>query len=978
MASMRKTFVRSILGFFLMLSSLLGNYWQQWVEYEMDVFLDAESKTLTASSSLTYVNNSPDSLKQMLMHLYHNAYNEGTIAYEVWGRYGQNFEPEKGWTGIQIESATVDSIDLDFKIRDDTILDIELSQPLGPGDTLEMSLKWKSIIHPYLDRSGWKAQQFDFAQWYPKFVVYDQNGWHDDPFGDWGEFYGEIGNYTVHLDIPKGQIICATGVVIEGDPGWDEVTVDTSRAWLEWVEDFRKDRGTYLAELDSSARRQVSFYAENVHDFAWLCSQDFVYEHGQWNGIDINVLFTSQAGEAWTKKVVGYSISAVKWLSKKFGTYPWPQITVTKGLLSGGMEYPMLVMDETDSEGLLVHEIGHNWFYGIFGNDELDEAWLDEGFTSFATIWYLEEIYPNNGYHLTRKRITQFEADKLPRQEYLERDLKPVVRYMLSPRNEPISKHSFDFTGYGSYSSNVYDKTSLMMYSLKAYLGEERFLKGMGLYYDRWALKHVNEDRFIKAMEDGSGEELDWFFDQWLHTTNYVDYKLTDWDVEQIDQDHFKTRIKVENRGGMFVPISATVYNNSGESSTASLKEFRFRSAGTIDVDSEFQPQRVYLDANNVFLDVDRRNNDSKRKHAWRYDYRGWDEYPDDRNLYLWKPQFGMSDSAGLGIGVKVKRVYRNSGNFVAMELDGNLKSGNPDVAISFKHTQAGPHSQTSWSGTTGSWRSLTYGNLNYELNWARRFWVNPVHYLTFMLEETDADYAELPLSFRNSFVRIGVKYELQDDLLGGKYGFSALLHFSPAGLGTYGQDFSQIALMSNWGRRFDLFEMNNRSNLLANGNATPDMVKTRIGSSDLRSTYLNRPASSLHNLSSVDLIGSRFYLIGGGRMRGYSDSLDTPVNFIWSNNLDITFRNIPHTSDDLDFGLFLDLGQYSDDGQTWDWLGDMGVGFVYKPRWKRNSWLTTLIRPLKIKVEFPAIRYENSKWVSTLANQPWIFSISN
>ncbi len=978
MASMRKTVFRSVLAIFLMANPVLGNYWQQWVEYDMDVFLDAEAKTLTASSSLIYVNNSPDTLAQMLIHLFPNAYNEGTIAQEVWGRYGQTFGQEKGWTGIQIQSATIDSLELNFKIRDDTILDIELSQPLCPGDTLVLSLKWETKIHPFLDRSGWKSQQFDFAQWYPKFVVYDQNGWHDDPFGDWGEFYGEIGNYTVHLDIPMDQIVCATGVVIAGDPGWREVAVDTSMSWLEWVEAFREDRGAYLAELDSSARRKISFHAENVHDFAWLCSQDFVYEHGKWNGIDIHVLFTSQVGEAWTKKVVAHGISAVKWLSEKFGTYPWPQMTVTKGLLSGGMEYPMLVMDETDSESLIVHEIGHNWFYGIFGNDELDEAWLDEGFTSFATIWYMEEIYPDNGYRLTRDYITKFEAEKLPRQMYLERDMKPVIRYMLSPSNEPVAMHSFDFANYGSYSSNVYDKTSLMMYSLKAYLGEERFLNGMRLYFDRWALKHVNEDRFIKAMEAGSGEELDWFFDQWLHTTKYVDYKLTDWDVERIDQDHFTTHINVENRGGMFVPLSATVYGKAGEVSTASLKEFKFRSAGTIDVHSEFQPQRVFLDADNVFLDVDRRNNDSQHKIAWRYNYKGWDEYPDDRNLILWKPQVGLSDSTGFGVGLQVKRVYRNTGNFVGMDVDHNLKSGNPDLSISFNHELVGPHTKASWSGSLGTWKSLSYSSLEYELNWARKFWVNPVHYLTLKLEQTDAEFADFSQNNRNSFIRFGVQYELQDKLLKGNFGFSAQAHFSPAGLGTYGQDFSQLAFMGTFTRSFDLFKINNRSNLLVNGKTTPDLVKTRLASSDLRSTYLNRGASSLHNLSSAGLLGSRYYLIGGGRMRGYADSLDVPVNFIWSNNLDITLSNIPHTSDEVEFGLFMDLGQSSEDGRTWEMLGDAGFSISYKPAWKRKSWLTTLIRPINLKLEFPITRYENSEWVSTLMGKPWVFSISN
>ena len=979
MIRMQKYLLRLIAAATLLTASIFGQYWQQYVNYDMDVVLDAKAKTLSAASHLVYVNNSPDSLDHIFMHLYHNAFNEGTIAQQVWEDYGEALDLDKGWTGIKIEKASTDSVDLEYVIRDDTILDISLNETLAPGDTLSFDLDWILLIHPHIDRSGWEGKQFDFAQWYPKFVVYDEHGWHADPFGGWGEFYGEFGDFTVHLDLPVAQIVGATGVVIEGDPGWIDVTVDTSQTWTKWVNAFKVTRMETLAKLDSGARRKVSFFAGNVNAFARLCAPDFVYEHATWNGIDVHALFTTKVGKDWTKDVVEDGVSAIRWLSGKFGAYPWPQMTISKALLGGGMEYPMLIMDASDSESLIVHEIGHNWFYGLFANDELDDAWLDEGFTTFQTRWYQEHFYPQNGYAISRGNITAFEDQHLPRQMYVESALKSTIRYMLSPRIEPIATHSFDFKNYGSYRTNVYTKASLMMHSLKDYLGEERFLAGMELYYERWALKHVNEERFIKAMEDAVGEELDWFFDQWLHTAKYVDYTLNSWETKTVDADHFRTTIQVENKGAMFVPISATVFGADAVTASASLDQFRYRKNGTITIDTDFKPVRVMLDPENIFMDVDRRNNDSKKQHSIRYNYKGWREYPDDRNLYLWKPQFSFNDVHGLGLGLRVDRVYRNPGNYIALELDHNLISGNPDLALSFSQQQVGLPFQGIWSGSIGSWRSLSYASLEYELNWAKVFWENPVHYLTLILDYTDANQAALELPSPGSFTRIGLHYELQHDLFHGNYGLSAMFNFSPAGLGNYGSEFSQFMLMENWSRNFSHFKLNNRTNLMANYGATPGLVKSRVASQDLRSIHLNRWATTLHQTNGIDMIGTRYYLAGGGRMRAYTDSsFDAPVNFLWSNNLDLSMDMGHMGLDNLGFGIFFDVGQSSDNATDWDLLADIGLSISYKPSWKRNSWLTTLVRPVRLKIEMPLGRIENDQYSSTVSNALWVFTISN
>ncbi|NQV40819.1 MAG: M1 family metallopeptidase [Candidatus Marinimicrobia bacterium] len=975
---MRRKSIQIILFLSFLNMPLIADYWQQYVEYSMDIYLDSEEKILNANSDLLYVNHSPDTLNHILMHLYPNAFNAGTIAEQVWRAAGQSFDLEKGWTGIRIEKAVSDSANLSFLIRDDTILEIELERLLFPGDTLVFSLDWLSIIHPHIDRGGWEDKQFDFAQWYPKFVVYDELGWHDDPFGDWGEFYGEFGKYTVNVDVPAGQIVAATGFVIDGDPGWESVRVDTSRAWEDWVDEFTEQRDASLAALDSTERRVVSFLAEDVHDFAWSCSQDYVYEHGSWNGIDVHVLFDPEEGEDWTINEVKWGQNSLEWLSEKFGAYPWPQITIIQALLSGGMEYPMLVMDSYDSESLVLHEIGHNWFFGIFGNDELDDAWLDEGFTTFQTSWYLEDHYPNNDYYLSREYITQFEYDNLPLQSLREADLKKTIQYMLSPANEPIARHSFDFQAYNSYNYNAYEKPALMLHTLKKYLGEERFLAGMKLYYSRWALKHVNEERFIQVMEDVCGEELDWFFDQWLHTSHWVDYKLSDWSIEKIDQDHFITQINVENKGGMFAPITATVYGEAGEMASASLKEFRYRDSGTIMVESDFHPARVFIDREDVFLDVDRRDNDSNGKWSLRYDYKGWDDYPDDRNLYLWKPMFGYSDSSGLGVGINIKRVYRYPGDYIQLSLDENFGSGNLDGSLAFKYTQIGLPFKGTWAGMAQVWRSIVFGSLAYEINWAQKFWRNPIHFLTLKIETTDAANADISPVDQTGFTRLGVTYELQDDLFSGDYGFNGTIYTSPGQLGGYGFDFTQISLMSNWNRSFSYFRLNNRSNFLANSKGTPTLIKSRVASTDLRSVYLDRGASSLYRIEDVEMIGSHYYLRGGGRMRAYTDSLDQPMNFIWSNNLDLTFRTVPYLPKSMDIGIFFDVGQLSDDAKNWDNVGDVGFAINYRPKWERNSWISTWFRPFHMKFELGILRVEGAEWVSTMNSNQWLFSISN
>ncbi|MFQ5708653.1 MAG: M1 family aminopeptidase [bacterium] len=679
------------------------DYWQQDVHYTMNVTLLPQEHALTGEETLVYHNNSPDTLYKFYMHLYPNAYRGPE---SVYARDARRFfrevvaNPEDGGY-LRVENLRILSSDQPtdaltltaFKVKD-TILEADLPEPLPPGGDLHIGLSFYLKIRKFVRRAGYRGNQFDFAQWYPKVCVYDETGWNAEPFHFMGEFYGEFGTFDVTINVPYEYIVSATGVVVAGDPGWNLVRVNASLTHAEWNDAYREIKKNIREQGGDGKIRTVKFHAEQVHDFAWVACPDFLYESAEWDGIPIHVLYRSYAKNQWSKVAAERGTRALQWLSAKFGRYPYPQLTITHGLLGGGMEYPMLVMDSSASESLILHEVGHIYFYGIFGNNEWKEAWLDEGFTSFQTRWYLESRYGKWGFD--REEFSQranWLQKKRPQKTSRESNRDFALFYMNSGHNEPISKLSYRFNEPLDYSVNAYTKGAFFYDMLKYVVGDETFEKICHEYFKRWAFKHVNEQRFKAVCEEVSGQDLDWFFDEWLHNTVTVDYALGKVKKKKT-ADGWHTEVEIRRNEKGIMPVDVQLTTQDGQTFVARWDGIDL--AGTVQFETASKPKTVLLDPEDAVLDNARINNGPLRL-QFVFEYPNMTYSPRDAFLFAWRPSAWYNEVDKLRLGGRIKGRYYNSRN---VELGSWLGLNSGELDVRFKYSN---HVKPLGAGTVGS-----------------------------------------------------------------------------------------------------------------------------------------------------------------------------------------------------------------------------------------------------------------------------------
>lgn len=522
-----------------------GGYWQNHVDYKMDIQMNVETHQFTGEQWLTFTNNSPDTITEVFYHLYFNAFQPESMM----DTRSRNIADPDGRVKARIQALTpeeigyhhIGTLDQDgmavsYDIQQ-TIMKVKLSRPIVPGDASVFHMTFDSQVPVQIRRSGRDNSEdieFSMSQWYPKMAMYDRDGWHADPYVG-REFYGEFGRFVVDITIDKDYVVGGTGVLTNPEEVGHGYTEDRVRR--------RNNKITY------------KFVAENVHDFAWAADEDFEHKIvSMEDGRPIHFFYQkSTANEENWEKLMETAPAYFKYMNEHFGEYQYPQFSVIQAG-DGGMEYPMctFILGSGGSYngflGLFVHEATHNWYYGQLGTNEAMYPWMDEGFTTFAEDETMAFLTGETGNPHARTYSI-------------------YAQYQNSPIREPMSTPGDHFNTNRAYSISSYYLGSIFLSQLRGVVGEEAFWKGMMTYFNQWHFKHPHPEDFIRVMERESGMILDWYLNYWVSQTKSIDYAVID--VTEVGLS--SSGIQIARLGQMPMPVDVTIKLKAGTEVTYTI-----------------------------------------------------------------------------------------------------------------------------------------------------------------------------------------------------------------------------------------------------------------------------------------------------------------------------------------------------------------------------------------------------------------------
>lgn len=591
-----------LIAFFLFLSiaaSAQPDRWQQRIKYTMNIDMDVTTNRYQGRQTVDYWNNSPDTLRKVFFHLYWNAFQPGSMMDERSRRQGSiilrkdrqgndiaDWDPrvedrilnlKEDEIGYQkIASVRMNGRAQKTKVHE-TILEVQLDQPILPKTKAAFDMNWEAQVPLQVRRSGRDNPatevRYTMTQWYPKMVEYDYEGWHPTPYIA-REFYGVWGDYDVTINIDKSYIIGGTGYLQNAAAvgyGYEAAGTKVTRP--------------------AGNRLTWKFTAPNVHDFAWAADPDFKHIvkqapggpaiHVLYNGTASRVAFENMSPQAqarygndfnkyaagWDKMwqdVADAAVTVYPFIAKNFGAYPYQQYSFIHGG-DGGMEYPMSTMLVGPGLGTVFHEWMHTWYQMLMGTNESLYAWMDEGFTEYATN-LVEEFYRVN---VSRKNILndavalrKFDsaaASKKPL--YHEDNYRGYLDLARSGREEPMTTHADQFNTNYAYSSAAYNKGCVFLEQLGYIIGAQNRDKVLLEYYRQWRFKHPNVNDFMRIAEKVSGLQLDWYRGYWVNTTKTIDYG-----IDSLWEANGATNVRLKNVGMVPMPIDVKVTFKDGSS----------------------------------------------------------------------------------------------------------------------------------------------------------------------------------------------------------------------------------------------------------------------------------------------------------------------------------------------------------------------------------------------------------------------------
>ena len=590
-------------------------YWQNRADYSIDAALDDSTKVITATVRITYTNNSPDSLPYVWLALDQNTFLKDS-------RSNRTSSGIPRFTG----GFTLRSVEVDQKGRksagnyviDDTRMQVRLPMPVAPhGGKLLLTIEYTFPVPPQgMGRTGWLATKngtiYDIAQWYPRMEVYDDiRGWNVLPFLGAGEFYLEYGNYDYRVTVPADQVVVGSGKLLNPE----EVLTKTEVSRLASARS--SDETVSIRNLNDvvhapavSGRKTWHFRMENSRDVVWASSKAFLWDAARINlpdgrkALAAAVYPEESATDSGWNRSVQYVKKTIEMFSRSWYTYPYPEAVAIGGPV-GGMEYPGAIFGHWKAAGyslwvVINHEMGHEWFPMVVGSNERAHAWMDEGFNTFMDIYGTEEF--NNG-EFAPKRDGEYAPKK-------GNPAREIVNDLLNTETQPMISYA-DALPYSMVHPLEYYKAALGLVLLREdILGKDRFDYAFRNYIQHWAYKHPMPSDFFRAMNNGAGENLDWFWKGWFIENWKLDQAVKG--VKYVDGDSTKgSLITLVNNDQMVMPASVRIVQANGRTDTLSFPveiwersgEFTFQYPSTSSIIS------VVLDPAERLPDADPANN---------------------------------------------------------------------------------------------------------------------------------------------------------------------------------------------------------------------------------------------------------------------------------------------------------------------------------------------------------------------------------
>jgi len=537
------------------------------VAYKIEAALDPAKHTINATEILAYHNLTGQPQQTFPFHLYLNAFQP----HSTWVNEAHRDRPDDEWKPEHFGSIVIDHLavtgmgDVTNKMQfihpdddnadDRTVMQVTLPKPIPPGADVQFTITFTDKLPEVVARTGYVRDFYMVGQWFPKIGVWWKGGWNCHQFHASTEFFADFGTFDVQLTLPQNEIVGAGGDLVS-------------------------------SVNNSDGTKTLAFHSQDVHDFSWAASPSFRVVEDSWTGsagtVQIHLLM-SPGNMKTAPRYLQAQKGSLKLYDDWIGPYPYDRITIVDpphgGIEAGGMEYPTLFTADTAwlmpkgvllPENVVVHEFGHQYWYGMVATNEFEEAWLDEGINTYMEAKIMDAMYGRDTSVFRSRFATLGELED-------QRAGIVVPGYLGRPDTDPITRFGWRFYNDSAYGSVTYSKTSLVLRTLEKIIGEDTMRRALHTYFLRYRFAHPTGEDFLKTIEEVSGKDLRWFFDQAIYGTNILDYEILDAQSELLNPeksrdaksspppDIYRTTVDVHRKGDFILPVDVQIKFDDGK-----------------------------------------------------------------------------------------------------------------------------------------------------------------------------------------------------------------------------------------------------------------------------------------------------------------------------------------------------------------------------------------------------------------------------